>query len=827
MITTYYNRLFTLFCCALFLTTAAYSQKPEGQALRFGSDGLAPVTVGDKSYYINQNGQREFDEYEDSEVRWKWLNWGSSNDTAAFIVIKDGLKGLRRQDGTWILEPVYQKIETFDDNCWKVTKAGKQTFTSPSGELLPYFDEVGYLNGRYFDVKNDGKWGVYDRESKQLSIPATYDGFDYCGGCGRKSDYIYAQQNGKWGVISFDNQVLVPFTYDHSHWGGMRSDVWVTAFTKNDKSVVVHIPTGKEFMAQGNERLQIIGYSELVVSTDGKYSLIDTLAKEILPPVYDAITLPNANSFQGYYGPYAIVEKDGKKGIYASGRGLVNQPEWDDARIYDDYFALSRNGQYGLYDRDGRKLLAPNYTGITHINDYFYSSGSKGLTIFKTQQKALYGLYFVETGVEIPTEFHELNLHSLGDNRKNDLIVGEYQGEKAVFDFDGNELLPLAYTHWNTLDTTSLRYLRVGRNDIWGVYDTQLKKEVIPVRFSDIRPLSEGSKLFLAVTDNTSGDYQYGVYTSEGTELLPATYSSYGKMTDGYVLFNKDANGKNAQVVNAHNGRIIELPTPYAAAFQNSPLVIISTDERTGQLYHPVEQRSVSDLKFTYPYGNTNADGLAWLSKFSPNGRAWVIADGKYGLIDATGQWLKKPLYAEALSFEERNITVGIKAFLASDWRSQTGYMAYEFIGEDGKPITDQVYPSPHSYLMDMNYFMGDHLIIRKVDMETGQLMVGLSDTTGNVVLPSEYDAVEPFNNGQYLLLRKRGKFGIANSEGQLLLPVEFDNLLLDRYGSENGITFPILGYKNDEWRYYKEDGTVLSVEGVGDAPWTVNTGLW
>src|SRR5690606_2267480 len=124
------------------------------------------------------------------------------------------------------------------------------------------------------------------------------------------------------------------------------------------------------FPAWPHDEPKILTYGELVIDVDGKYGLIDTLTNEVLPPVYDAITLPNANSFRGYFGPYAIVEKDGKKGIYASGKGIVIQPEWDDVRIYDDYFALSLDGKYGLYNREGKELLAPRYTNITHINDY-------------------------------------------------------------------------------------------------------------------------------------------------------------------------------------------------------------------------------------------------------------------------------------------------------------------------------------------------------------------------------------------------------------------------------------------------------------------------
>src|SRR5690606_13607158 len=157
------------------------------------------------------------------------------------------------------------------------------------------------------------------------------------------------------------------------------------------------------------------------------------------------------------------------------------------------------------------------------------------------------------------------------------------------------------------------------------------------------------------------------------------------------------------------------------------------------------------------------------------------------------------------------------------DWRSHTGYLAYQFIRPDGQPVTNQVYTGPTEFLTGMDYFVGDYLAIRNVDSETGALTVGLVDTTGKEVLPPDYDAVEALNGNQYLLLQKDRKFGVADGNGDILLPVAFDNLLLDRYDKETGFTFPVLGYKDGEWNYYTEDGNVLFVEGVGDKGWSVN----
>ncbi|GGC41657.1 hypothetical protein GCM10011386_37230 [Parapedobacter defluvii] len=809
----------------LLLAMEASGQTTTAEAERFGTDGLAHVVVSGRSFYIDTQGNRAFDAYENPDQ--PWLIPADEGDSAkAYIVVRDGLKGLRSVQGKWVLPPEFEQVEFYTDDCWKLTKAGKQTFVTPKGELLPYFEEARYLDGRYFDVKTDGKWGIYDSRTQRMAVPAVYDGFDYCGGCGRKSDYVYAQQNGKWGVIDFNNNVRVPFAYEHGHWGGMRSDAWISSFSKNGKSLFVNIPTGKEFAADDDEWMEILSGGELVVEINGKYGLIDTLCREVLPPVYARIATPNPNDYRGYYGPYAIVEKDRKKGVYESGQGIIIQPEWDEVRVYDDYFVLARDGQYGLYDRTGNALLPPGYTDITHINDYFYSSGSEGIAIFKTKQKALYGLFFAETGVEIPPGFHEIDLKSLSYGQEATRIAGEFQGEEAVFDFNGNELLPLGYEEWEPLDTASARYLMVTKQGKRGVYDTQSKNVVIPLDFDHIRPFPGAGERVLAVTSDND-DNRYGVYALDGSEMLPPVFSAYNEVAGIAGLFSGDPEGSNAVLIDGRNGAKTTLPARYTCALENTVLVLISDDSTRARLYHPVEKRIVNDLEFAFPYSYATDNRLAYLQRFASNGLAWVQTGGLYGLIDTTGRWVRKPFYDKALDFDGKKRTVGAKAYPASDWRSSAGYVAYQFIGSDGQPLINQVYTGPNEFLMDMDYFVGNYLVIRDFDAETGGLYMGLADTVGKVILPPVYDVVEAFNGNRYFLLQKGQKFGIAGSDGRIILPVEFDNLLLNRYDKEAGITFPLLGYRSAEWKYYTENGDVLQVKGVGDKAWSVNTGFW
>ncbi|THU41225.1 WG repeat-containing protein [Niastella caeni] len=54
------------------------------------------------------------------------------------------------------------------------------------------FSDIGYLDGNFLDVSQNGKWGIYNSGTDSVVIPIQYDGFDLCGGCSHSADYVLA-----------------------------------------------------------------------------------------------------------------------------------------------------------------------------------------------------------------------------------------------------------------------------------------------------------------------------------------------------------------------------------------------------------------------------------------------------------------------------------------------------------------------------------------------------------------------------------------------------------------------------------------------------------
>lgn len=801
------------------------------QAERFSQNGYARLNMADQSFYIDSLGQKAFDSYEgedrilmgDPTLCKSYLDfmqrYPNRLPRPVIVVTKDAKMGVLSPLGEWLLPADYEQVDVRYEDFWKVTKEGKQSYYGVNGQLLPFQEEVGYLDGRYFDVKMGDHWGIYDCETKKMVLPAVYEAFDYCGGCGLKSDYVYAKYQGKWGIIGFDGVVKIPFDYEHTH-NGMRSDEWVDSFAKDGKSVVLHIPTGRVFTSGAKASLEILTGGELVYELNGKYGLLNRQAKEMLPALYDAIEQPNQNYYLGYQGPYTIVKQHNRKGVYQQGKGLIVAPEWEDVMVYDDYFALKKDGYWGLYDTLGNILLTNRYTEITHINDYFYSAGSGGIKVFKTKQKTLHGLYFVETKKEVQPQFYTVELASTESGEAPSLIEGEYKDEYAVYNINGEEYLPLGYESWSFLDSTSTRFLRVEKSKRCGIYDRIRQQEVIPLYFDDFSSIAGTNDMILTMTGDY-GNYHYGLYALDGKEVAPAHYRAFEILMSGSVILSGEENGEKACLFDS-KGRATVLPARYARAVGADHLLLLSDDSVKGHLYQLQQASVISEMTFRFVDTYAEEGGTS-IQKFTPQGLAWVRVDGQYGLLDTLGQWAIPPSYDRVLDFGTKGVSVAAK-YAEKDGQHWTELLEYIFVAADGKPLSDEKSICPTDFLMDMDYFLEDKLIIRKIG-EEGNLEMGLMDLQGKVLVAPMYDQIESFNRGAYFLFAKDEHFGIADATGHILLPCVFQNLLFDRYNKESGLTFPILGYKKDAWHYYKSNGEQMFLEAWPEIPLTVQLG--
>lgn len=823
---------------------------PEEIILSPFKNGFAKIVEGEKTRYINLQGETmellgdiymypdilgeelPIQEYE-TELRehpellptkvWPYRN-------------KNGV-GVISPKGEILLEAEFDEVNIQYQAFWKLGKNGKVSFYLPDGTLLPFFEDIGYLDGEYFDVQQDGKWYLYSKTKKKIVTKNAYEGFDFCGGCGLKSPYVYTKKDGKWGIISWDEKVLVPFAFEHAH-RAMRADNWVASFSQNGKDVIVNIPTQQVFDATSPKTCIIAGM--LVTSEDGQFGAYNQEGKLVVPFAYDALDEPNANSYLGYYGDYLLAQKGHHIGVIHN-EGTVALPvEYDAVSVYDDFFVAKKESQTTLW-RKGEKepLLTLDNAEISHVNEYFYSSGSDGIAVFMVKQKAYYGIYFADRRKYIEPAFYRVSVLESPLAKEGVTIQAEKQGIKTLFDTQGNKLLPMDVQDYKLFsllfglrDNTLLAFKTKGK---WGVYDQEQGKEVIAPRYDEYFDVLDTTMQQPIIKACADGFDAIDLYDTEGNKLNDAPLNKVwpiGKQR--YYLLESGADGAlQYAILDAEQKAIARLRYPFVDLTGGSSCLLMVSDEGggTGKLY---DVRAKKERQRSYVFLSTLPIDVMleevsddwWFYGFQSPYFGRIQSKEGVGYIDGQGEVLLPPKYARVQPF-------GNDYLLVSDGeKTRGGYLLSYFADKKGNRIFSENYVADDVLCDDIDFIrMGDRVpVLRNVGDD--DYAVGLGNLkTGKILIPAEYGELQlSATDSSHVILKKNVKgerelfkFGIATTDGKIVFDPQFDAISSPTFGhyyeGKGEPLFPLLVEQDGKWRYIREDGTYLPV--VGDrAAW-------
>lgn len=818
-------------------------QAQEGIRLGPFQNGWAYVSEGDGGYYINAQGGQirttgsgsaslgnmfAIKEYEQQVAE-------HPNALPSRVVgfEKDGLQGIINPRGEVLVPAAYDRIDREYWQFWTLFKQNKKAHYLPDGTTTAFFDDIGYLDGAYFDVKTGDAWHIYHHPSGRVITKATYEGFDYCGGCGSPAPYVYAKKNGKWGVIDWDENILVPFEYDHEH-RGMRNDNWVASFSKNGRPVIVHIPTQREFAGDGE-----LVSGMLIASQDGKQGVYNWDGELAAPFAYDRIEAPNENHYLGYYGPYLVIEKAGLKGIVRSDGEIVVPVAYEEVMVYDDYFVATKDGVTSLLAvGEATPLVEVKHGEITHIHDYFYSSGSKGLAIFKVKQQAYYGLYFAESGVSIAPEFYDVSVATRGYFADSVAVVGDRQGQKTLFNANGEAILPFSVDEFEGFGDAGQAFLSFRVRDKWGVYDVSRKKEIIPARYDKYFHALDGpaSHLIRATVEENGQPDRYALYDTEGSVAVNGVFERIEPIDSTYYLMHSGASGEASFSVFHALTRALT-PLPYAFVSQSSSpcLLVVSHDGRIGKLYDVAAGQELKrDYNVFMFFGDAGANASPFsgsakdpweLSYFSEGFAQVRTGEGWTGLVDEFGAVAVEPRYARA------RMVHGQYA-LVTEVDEDTRLVHSYYLGRNGKRVFPKAYGVDETHFFNQDPDLGPVVILQKGLDGT---LFGLGNLeTGEILADAAYSEIMPLHTQPFLLLTQYvededrwysaiSKYGLATKEGKVLFEPIFDDIVLENsmvaYAGDHGQhpnIFPVLVRQGDKWRYVNADGSYLPIEGVG-----------
>lgn len=424
--------------------------------------------------------------------------------------------------------------------------------------------------------------------------------------------YYTIYENGKWGVIdtnqniiinpSYDEMIIIPdntkpifiYTTNVNYEQG-------TYETKvlNDKNKELYTDYEKVEVIYNNDKSNNLWYESnvLKVAKGGKYGLVNLEGKEILSCDYDEIkSIPGTKNA-------LITIKSGKQGIVDNYGNIISQNDYTQinsltTRYENGFIVKGDNGKYGIINSTGGKVLEEKYDEIKNIygnNMYVVKENSKWKIVDSEQNT------YLENAFE---DIKQIN---------SDNIVLKKNGKYGVTTKTGDTKIAPEYDDLTYAFTDT--YIAKKGNK-YGIININ-NEEKLAFNYSYIEYIQDAD-FIRAQKDNSETDLLDRNYNVKATGIISEinTDKNYIRVRSGedYKYYNfKLEEKENTQILSANT---------------------IFLSKKDGK-YGYVNSKGIVVVDYIY-------DDATEQNKY---GYVAVKKDGKWGALNQTGKVIVEPKY--------------------------------------------------------------------------------------------------------------------------------------------------------------------------------------
>ncbi len=422
---------------------------------------------------VEQNGQRGF--YNRSGKLIVPISYDSRSiwkEGALAVRGKDKKIHFYKEDGTNISKDnAYDQVSDFEQTMAIVKRGATYGYLSLDGkEIKPVYSEARYFYGGLAPVKQNGKWGVIDKDG-HFVVPPTYKdtGPSY-------NDGLLAVKDNKnrWGFIDGAGQVVVPLQYKevsptfNEGYAAVENDKKLWGFIDKKGNVTIE-PQYKAILTpfseglagvktiDGNGYVKPDGTVAFMANYDRLYPFDEGLAEiregEVVGetvtrrfPISIGIGWGWSSWFHHHHHHY-----------HPWGWGL-GFPMWDPwYPWYYDYDTVPTiQVKRGYIDNTGKVIASPS-------NDRVFPATENGILVFNNNR---YG--YVNRQSTFVAHISYLNLIPVEED-KTLLAKNENKEWNLLSMADGKELLPTSYKEIKSLGEGFYGYK--ADNNQWGLAD--------------------------------------------------------------------------------------------------------------------------------------------------------------------------------------------------------------------------------------------------------------------------------------------------------------------------------------------------------------------
>lgn len=520
------------------------------------------------------------------------------------------------------------------------------------------------------------------------------------------------------------------------------------------------IENGKKYEIEKIEK-----YNYFVLRQNDMYGVIDTKANQLILPEYNEVVIPNPEKgvFICYQGEdtkilnekneeiltqYIKVEpirlenmasdlmyeksvlkymQDGKYGLINFEGKQITKPIYDEIASLpykEGELLVKQNEKYGVINIKGNKLIEIKYDEIA-IDEYYTDENQYQfagyIVSIKTDQGYRYG-YLNNKGKEIlKTEYNQISrVTEIQDNENSYLIFaqnGQYGVNKNDKSIISNEYQSIRY------DATNHVFV-VEKSKKYGIINLE-GKLIVPVEYNQI---------------DITGIYFYAeneqgttVYNNNGTQAnINPNVSILNTNNEKYKIRINNENGTKYGLINQDGKQLIEEKYNYMEYLYDNYFMISGEDGKLG----------IVDNK-----GNIQIDAIYDSLQKIPN---------TYLIQTTLSQNKITQIYTRTMEkiCEMKDATIEVKDNVIKI----SNESEEKYIDLEGKELKNtQVYPS-HSLF---------------VAVEGNKY--GFVDYNGNIKVNYQYDKAYEFNEYGFAAVKKDGKWGCINEQGQEVISPTYE----------------------------------------------------
>lgn len=381
-----------------------------------------------------------------------------------YMVYKDKKYGIYSMKGEMIFPIEFDLILSYylesskgdEEDCvyYSVLKDGKYALADAKGKMLTSFlyDHI-YIHNNSSIVQCNEKWGVIDTKGNMI-LECKYNDVKIMEA--ESECYIVANDQGKYGCVNKDGEVVIPMQYDD-----LSYDDGVLIATIEDKRGVINEEGEWLIRAEYDNICQIsvgdIRYYR--VELDEKKGILDQSGITILPTIYDGIDwiYPDEDGED-----FVTIRYDELSGVINQNYEIVISPEYSDILIYDSYDYVCRckaeDGKYSLIDKQGNVLISEA--------DWISGIGTGGLVMVDwSDGDSKYDIYNYRGEYVVSVDGERAGMFGCG------LACIKKDGLWGYINTKGEVVIECMYDDAEMFSSDGIARVRLG--DKWGYIDEQ------------------------------------------------------------------------------------------------------------------------------------------------------------------------------------------------------------------------------------------------------------------------------------------------------------------------------------------------------------------